>query len=112
MDYYEPIEDFNVILLIKKEEENNNENNNINNNNVNNNNNEENNNKENENIEKEIKTYSANIVFEANSDKTLPSRDKIYSYIIFDIIDESHNTNKKDITLNKFYSTYYIEKLS
>ena len=111
MDYYEPIEDFNVIHLIKKEEENNNENNN-NNNNVNINNNDENNNNENENIEKESKTYSAFIVFEPNSDKTLPSRDKIYSYIIFDIIDESHNIIKKDITLNKFYSTYYIENLS
>ena len=110
MDYYEPIEDFNVIHLIKKEEENNNENNNNGNNNINNNNN-ENNDENNNNNEKE-KTYSAFIVFEPNSDKTLPSRDKIYSYIIFDIIDESHNIIKKDITLNKFYSTYYIENLS
>ena len=82
IDIYEPIEDFNVLKLTSNE------------------------------IENKDKLYSAFLIFEPNSDKTLPSKDKIYSYIIFDIVDNEKNVIEKDITLNKFYSTYNIENLN
>ena len=82
IDIYEPIEDFYVLKLTSNE------------------------------IENKDKLYSAFLIFEPNSDKTLPSKDKIYSYIIFDIVDNEKNVIEKDITLNKFYSTYNIENLN
>ena len=81
-DIYEPIEDFYVLKLNSN------------------------------NIENKDKYYSSFLIFEPNSDKTLPSKDKIYSYIIFDIVDNEKNVIEKDITLNKFYSTYNIENLN
>ena len=61
--------------------------------------------------EGEVKTYSAFLIFEPNNDKTLPSRDKLYSYIIFDLYDSDHNLIENDIHLNRFYSTFRFSNL-
>ena len=82
MDCFEPKDDFNVIKL------------------------------NNENIENKEKIYNCFIIFEPNNDKTLLSKDKLDNYIIFDLIDENNNIISKNITLNRFYSTFIIENLS
>ena len=81
-DCYEPKDDFNVVKLNK------------------------------ENIENKDKIYNCFIIFEPNNDKTLLSKDKLDNYIIFDLLDENNNIISKNITLNKFYSTFIIENLS
>ena len=82
VDCYEPLDDFKVLKF------------------------------DNELIENKDQKYSIFIIFQPNNEKTLKSRDKINNYIIFDIEDEKHNTIYKNITLNKFYSTYYIQNLN
>ena len=82
IDCFEPKEDFSVIKLNK------------------------------ENIENKEKIYNCFIIFEPNNDRSLLSKDKIDNYIIFDLLDENNNIISKNITMNRFYSTYIIENLS
>lgn len=56
--------------------------------------------------------YAALLIFQPNNDRTLLSRDKVFPYIIFDIVDEQQNILVHDVKLNKFYSTYYVDYLS
>lgn len=62
--------------------------------------------------EGEVSLYSAFLIFEPNNDKTLPSKDKLYSYIIFDLYDDEHSLIENDIRLNRFYSTYHFSDLA
>ena len=82
IDCYEPLDDFMVLKLSNEE------------------------------IENKEKMYESFLIFEPNNDKTLPSRNKIDNYIILDILDDERNIVFKNITMNKFYSTYHVENLS
>ena len=64
-----------------------------------------------EEINNKNKMYNCFLVFEPNNDKNLINKNKIDNYIIIDIVDKNKNYIYKNITLNKFYSTYLIEKL-
>ena len=57
------------------------------------------------------KMYNSFLVFEPNDDKNLISKNKIDNYIIIDVVDSNNNNIYKNITLNKFYSTYLIDNL-
>ena len=81
IDCYEPSDDFNVLKLCCDE------------------------------IIDKNKMYNCFLVFSPNNDKKLISNNKIDNYIIIDIVDKNKNYIYKNITLNKFYSTYLIEKL-
>ena len=83
LDCYEPSDDFTVIKLNCEEikEENNN------------------------------KLYNSFLIFEPNDDKSLISKNKIDNYIIINVVDSNNKDVYKNITLNKFYSTYLIENL-